>query len=101
MKNAILEKNTCKLFHVLAQFLFTTGETKLDYDHQKMNLRIASRVAKQLKTYDLRKLENFTKIPDMLGFGGEYPAGHSKPTFSRFSVKNYKKSAGWRKGPPS
>ena len=28
-------KNICRLFHVLAQFPFTTSERELDYYHQK------------------------------------------------------------------
>ena len=30
------------LFHVFAQFLFTTSEMQLDYYHQNVNVRIAS-----------------------------------------------------------
>ena len=33
-----LEQKICRLFHNLAQFLLTTSETELDYDHQKMNV---------------------------------------------------------------
>ena len=44
---------------------------ELDYHHQKVNVRVASRVAERLKAHDLRKLENFKKIPEMLGFDGE------------------------------
>ena len=43
-----LGQNICRLFHFLAQFIFTTSEIKLDYYHQKVNVQIASRVAKQL-----------------------------------------------------
>ena len=43
-------QNIWRLFHFLAQFLFTTSETELDYYHQKMNVRVASRVAERLKT---------------------------------------------------
>ena len=57
-----------------------------------MNLRVASGVPEQLKTYDLRKLGNFKKIPQMLGFHDEYPAVHPKTKFSRVLVKNSKKS---------
>ena len=42
---------------------------------------VASRVAERLKTEDLRKLENFKKIPEMLGFDGEYPAVYPKAKF--------------------
>ena len=34
-----------------------------------------------LKLKDLRKLENFKKIPETLGFDGEYPAVHPKTKF--------------------
>ena len=46
--------------------------------HQKVNMQVASRVAERLKTCDLRKLGNFKKIPEMLGFDGDYPAAHPK-----------------------
>ena len=39
---------------------------KLDYYYQKPNVRVASRVAERFKTYNLRKLENFKKISEML-----------------------------------
>ena len=45
-----LGQNICRLFHVLAQFLFTSSQTELDYYHWKVNVRVTSRVAKQLKT---------------------------------------------------
>ena len=37
-----LGQNIWRLFYVLAQFLFTTSETILDYHHQKVNVRIVS-----------------------------------------------------------
>ena len=33
------------------------------------------------QTQDLRKLENFKKITEMLGFHGEDPAGHPRGKF--------------------
>ena len=39
------------------------------------------------------KLENFKKIPEVIGFDGEYPAVHPKAKFWRLLVKNCKKSA--------
>ena len=53
-----------------------------------MNVRVASRVAERLK-----KLGNFKKIPEMLGFDVDYPAFHPNAKFWRFLVKNCKKSA--------
>ena len=76
-----LGQNICRLFHNLAQFLFTKSETELDHYHQKVNVRVASRVAKRLKTWDLRKLGNFKKILEMLGFDGVYPAVHPRAKF--------------------
>ena len=46
-----------------------------------MNVGVVSRVAEQLKTYDLRKLGNFKKIPEILGFDGEYPAVNPNAKF--------------------
>ena len=34
-----LEQNIWKLFHVLAQFLFTRREIELDYYHQKVKFQ--------------------------------------------------------------
>ena len=88
-----LGQNIQRLFHFLAQFLFTTSERELDDYHQKVKARVASRVAKPLKSQNLRKLGNFKKIPKTIGFLGEYPAVHPKAKLRRFSVKNRKKSA--------
>ena len=75
-----LERNIRRLFHFLAQFLYTTSEKELDYYHRKVNVRVASRIVERLKTYDLKKLGNFKKIPK-LGFDGEYPTHHPKDKF--------------------
>ena len=83
-----LGQNICRLFHFLGHFPFTTSETQLDYYHQKVNVWVASRVAKRLK-----KWGNFKKIPGMLGFDCESQAVHPKSKFWRSSVKNCKKSA--------
>ena len=90
-----LGQNTYRLFHFLAQFVFPTSKTELDYCHHWVNARVASRVAERLKERlkDLRKLGNCKKIPEMLGFDGEYPAAHPRDKFSRFSVKCSKTSA--------
>ena len=61
-----LRQNICRHFNILAKFLFTTSETKLDYYHQKVNVQIASRVAERRKTWDLRKLGNFKEITETL-----------------------------------
>ena len=37
-------QNICRLFHVLAQFAFTTTETELEYYCQKVNVRVAERL---------------------------------------------------------
>ena len=65
----------------------------LDYYHQKVNTRIASRVAKLLKTYDLRKLRNFKQIPGMLELDRECQAGHLKKPILTFMLENRQKSA--------
>ena len=44
------EQNFCRLFHVLAQFPFTTSETELDYYHQKVTVPVTSQIAERFKT---------------------------------------------------
>ena len=51
------------------------------YSHQKVNVRVASRVGKRLKIQDLRKLRNIKKILEMLGFDGECPAVQTQAKF--------------------
>ena len=67
--------------HFLALRFFTTSETKLDCYQQKVSVRVASQFVKHLRTYDPRKLENFTRIPEMLGPNGEYPAAQLSGKF--------------------
>ena len=43
-----LGQNICKLFHILAHIPFITSKTELYLFHQKVNVRVASRVAKRL-----------------------------------------------------
>ena len=76
-----LVQKICRLFHALAQFLFSISERNLDYYHQEVNVRVVSRVAKRFKTYNLWKLEYFRKFSEMLRFDGQYPAGHPKAKF--------------------
>ena len=73
-----LEQNIWRFLHFLAEFFFTTSETELGYYHQKVNVRDVSRVTERLKTSDLRKLGNFKKIHEILGFDGEFPVVHPK-----------------------
>ena len=48
---------------------------ELYYYRKKLNVRVVSRVA------DQQKLGNFKKIPEMLGFYGEYPTDHPNDQF--------------------
>ena len=81
-------QNIFRPFHVLEQCLFTTNETDLDYNHQKKNAQVVSQVNEKLRTEDHRKLGNFKKIPVMLGFDNQYPAGHPKKT--KFDIRTRK-----------
>ena len=54
--------NVLRLFDVLPNFPFTTSETTDDYYLQTWYIRVASQVAKRLKTLDLRKLGNIRKV---------------------------------------
>ena len=44
MYNHNLGLSICRLFYFLAQFLFTTSESELDYYHRKANVRVAERL---------------------------------------------------------
>ena len=54
--------NILRLFDALPNFRFTTSETVDDYYLCTWYIRVASRVAERLKTYDLRKLGNIRKV---------------------------------------
>ena len=45
-----MEKNICRLFHILAQFPLAKNERELDYYHQNVNVWVASGVAERRKT---------------------------------------------------
>ena len=66
------------LFHFLVQFVFIISETELDYYHQKVNVPVVSRLAERLKTLNIRKLRNFKKIFQILGFDAKYLPVHPK-----------------------
>ena len=67
---AILDKMLVDFFTFWPKFShnFTSSETKQNYSHQKVNVRVASRVSKRLKTCGLRKFGDFKKIHETLGF---------------------------------
>ena len=67
-----------KLFHVLAQFLFTIRETELDYYHQKAGVLVTSGDLRNLR---LKTFINFKEILGILGFDGEYLVKHPKAKF--------------------
>ena len=46
----VIEKNICRLFHILAPIQFTTNGRELDYYQHEVNIGGASRVAKRLST---------------------------------------------------
>ena len=45
-----MDKIFLDFFYVLAQSPFDTSESELDYHHRKVKERVASQLAKQLKT---------------------------------------------------
>ena len=49
-------------FFMITQFPFTASEWRLDYYHQNLNVRVASRFAEPLKTWDLQKLGSFKEF---------------------------------------
>ena len=50
----------------------------VDYYQKSWKIQVASQVAGRFKSYDLRKLGNFTKIPKMLGNKVKFPDGYPK-----------------------
>ena len=73
-----LGQNIWRLFQDLAQFSFTTSKTELDYYHQKVYVQVA---LEWLKSWDLWKLVNFKKIPEMLSTDGAYPTDYPTGKF--------------------
>ena len=63
-----LGQNICRLFHVLAQFLFTSSQTELDYYHWKVNVQLPHELQNSL-----RLLGNSEKILEY-GSDSEYSA---------------------------
>ena len=56
-----------------------------------MKVRVASRVTERRKTFEVKKLENFNKIREMLGLDGEYTTAH--PQIHRNLPKIHERSA--------
>ena len=56
-----LGQNICRPSNIFAHLLSITNEMELDYYHQKVNVRVVSRVAERLKTPDLRNLRKSLK----------------------------------------
>ena len=79
----------CRLFHVSAHFLFTTIETELNYYHQNESVRVASRVAEELR---LRNLGSFKNILEMLVWR-RVPIGVPSP---QFLAKNFVSRSSWK-----
>ena len=86
-----LGQNIWRLFQDLAQFSFTASKTELDCYHQKLYVQVASGWLKTewLKTWDLRKLGKFKKIPEMLGTDSAYPTDYPEGKFWQL-LENYK-----------
>ena len=70
-----LGQNTWGRFQVLTQFPFNTSETELDYYHKKAITWILLRVAKKVTFW---KLRTYKRTLQILGIGGELPAGRPK-----------------------
>ena len=79
----------CRLFHVSAHFLFTTIETELNYYHQNESVRVASRVAEELR---LRNLGSFKNILEMLVWR-RVPIGVPSP---QLLAKNFVSRSSWK-----
>ena len=60
--------NILDLYNILVQIRFTTSKMKFDIQVSKLGIRVAPRVIKRLKTWDLKKLGNIRKILDKFQF---------------------------------
>ena len=78
-------------YNILVRVRFTTSKTKLNIQYSKLGLRVASRVAERLKTYDLRKLENIRKISKLGGRIGQCPASLQEIRLYQQQLKNTRK----------
>ena len=77
-----------RLFDVLQNVPFNTSETMRDY-LQTWYIRVASRVAKQFKTQDPRKLGNIRKVSKLHTMIPQYAA--AKTTFGQAQQKSLEK----------
>lgn len=73
-----LKQNFCRLFHVLSQFVLTTNEMEVNYDHKKVNLRVSSHAAEQLKT---KEWGNLKRIPEILWLDDESQSATQRADF--------------------
>ena len=67
-----LGQNVCRIFHILVQFLFVSGERELDYYQQNLDY---------VRSKNQRKLDKFTAIPEKPGIDSKYIAGYPKNKF--------------------
>ena len=77
-------------FSCLAWFPFTRNEIGLDYYQERVNVKISSRVAEQVKIYDLRKLASFKKIPEMLWIKKQVTSWPQKIKILKIALQNAK-----------
>lgn len=54
-----------ELYRVLVELRIATGKIEFDIWENMLYKEVTTRVAKQIKSYNLRKLGNFTKISRM------------------------------------
>ena len=79
-----LKQNFCRLFHVLTQLLLTTNEMEVYYDHKKVNLRVSSHAAEQLKTKEFGDLK---RIPEILWLDDESQSATQRADFHNCARK--------------
>ena len=72
-------------FHFLAKFLFTTDQVELDYYHEKLNPRVASRVAERLKA--LGNYGSLRKSLKLLELIRSTQSATQKSNFDAFCLK--------------
>ena len=80
--------NILELFNVLTQTRLTTSKTKRDGQYSKLDVRVASRVAKRLKTQEKRKYQENLKLG---GDIAQCPVSLPETKFQQQQSKNTRK----------
>ena len=83
--------NILELYNILVLIKFTTSKTKLDIQYSRLGIPVASRLAKQLKRQNFRKLGNIRKTSNLGGHIAQYLASLQEVRLCQQELKNTQK----------